>query len=224
MDNHKKVIFKKRIEKVTSALMKNNMAAYYVETKAELLPLVSSLLKPGNTISSGGSMTLEETGVMELIKTGDYVFSDRNLPDLSVAEKAEANRKAYTADAYFASVNAVTENGELYLVDGMSNRVSAVLYGPQSVILIVGVNKIVRNLDEAVNRVKKIAAPANCVRLGIQAPCVSTGECVSMHGNNSEITAGCKSEQRICSNFVILTYQVVPERIKVILVGEDLGY
>jgi hypothetical protein len=121
--------------------------------------------------------------------------------------------------------NAITENGELYNVDGTCNRVSALLYGPKSVIIIAGKNKIVKDLGEAVIRVKTLAAPPNCKRLNKQTYCAKTGQCVAIgRADEKEMTSGCNSPDRICRSFVVCGPQVFKNRIKVILVNEDLGY
>ena len=114
---------------------------------------------------------------------------------------------------YITSTNAVTENGELYNVDGRANRVAAMLYGPLSVVVIAGYNKIVRDLEEAEMRVKETAAPMNCVRLKRGTPCTVTGKCMD-----------CNSEGRICADKVVMTRQMAKGRVKVILVAEELGY
>ena len=117
-----------------------------------------------------------------------------------------------------------TERGELYNVDGNSNRVAAILYGPKSVIVVAGCNKIVPDLAAAVRRVKAKAAPENCTRLSCETFCRKTGECVSLRQESSEMPEGCRSEARICCNYVVSAYQRQQGRIKVVLVGEPLGY
>lgn len=205
-------------------LKKNNIDAYYCETSAEAKELVKSLINKGDVISSGGSMTLKETGIIDVIKSNDYKYLDRNAPNLTADEKQNIERDVYKADVYFASNNAVTESGYLYNVDGNSNRVSAILYGPKSVILVTGVNKIVKNIDEAIMRVKNIAAPKNTVRLDMGTYCSKTGKCVSLNNENSEMCDGCHSEGRVCCNFVLCGHQRHKNRIKVIFINEKLGY
>ncbi len=125
---------------------------------------------------------------------------------------------------YISSSNAITENGELYNVDGYSNRVAAICYGPESVIIVVGINKIVGNLDEAIKRVKTMAAPANATRLNCTSYCTEKGECMGLTSGNSSMTNGCRGQNRICCNYVVSAYQNQKDRIKVIIVGEELGY
>ncbi len=210
------------IEKTINALKKNNMEAYFAENKEEALALVKELLKEGETVSVGGSVTLNEVGVLELLRCGDYNFLDRYKEGLSKEDIEELYRKCFFADTYLASSNAVTENGELYNVDGNANRVSAMLFGPKSVILVIGKNKIVKDLKEAAKRVKTVAAPKNTKRLGVDTYCFNKGIC--MGAESDEMCEGCSSEGRICASYVIHAHQRVKGRIKVIIVNEELGY
>ncbi len=209
-----------KIKKTMLSLKKNNILPFYVETKTEVVPLIESLIKEGDTVAVGGSMSLFETGVIELLRSGKYTFLDRYVENLQRADIDEIYRKSYYADCYFCSSNAVTVNGELYNVDGNSNRISAIAYGPKSVIMVVGINKIVENIDEAVLRVKNIAAPLNTKRLSCDTYCAKNGHCVK----NDTSYEGCDSPGRICCSRLICDKQRVKDRIKVILVGESLGY
>lgn len=215
---------KSKIQRTMENLKVNKMKPYFVETKEEVLPLIKTLIKEGDTVSNGGSETLKETGVIDELKSGKYNYLNRSREGITQEEIEEVYRKTYSADAYFASSNAITENGELYNVDGNSNRVSAILYGPKSVILVCGYNKIVKNIEEAEIRVKTKAAPPNCVRLNCDTYCQKTGKCLSLNSDNREIPSGCHSDRRICCNFVISAQQRHVDRIKVIIVGEELGY
>lgn len=188
---------KLKIEKTIKNLKANKMDAYYCDNKEDACNLVKTLIKKGDVISSGGSVTLKETGVYDIITS---------------------------SDVYFASSNAITENGELYNVDGNSNRVAAILYGPKSVILVCGYNKIVKNIDEAIDRVKRIAAPSNTIRLNIETPCGKTGKCITADKEGAELCSGCKSDRRICCNYVVCAQQRHKDRIKVIIIGEKYGY
>ena len=212
-----------KIEKVMKALQDNNMEAFFVENKSQVCGVVESLLKDGDTVTCGGSVTLAESGVADLLKSGRYKFLDRSKAT-NDEEKRQLYIDSFGVDAYFCSSNALTENGELYNVDGNANRVAAILYGPKSVIMVVGINKIVADIEEAQLRVKTIAAPANTKRLNCNTYCRETGHCVALDSEKTEIASGCKSEQRICCNYVISAKQRIKNRIKVILVGESLGY
>ncbi len=215
---------KERIDKTMKNLIRNRMEPYFCETKEEACEIVKTLIKKGDVISSGGSQTLKETGVYDIITSSDYNYLDRTIPGLTREEIEEVYRKTFSADAYFTSTNALTENGELYNVDGNSNRVSAILYGPKSVIVVCGVNKLVKNIDEAVNRVKTIAAPKNTVRLDCDTYCAKTGQCVSLNKEASELCEGCHSDGRVCCNYVVCAQQRHINRIKVIIIGEEYGY
>lgn len=210
MDKCKYDIIRLKMERTAEALRDNNMYCECVDSTEEALEVIESLINEGDTITVGGSMTLFEAGVMELLRNGNYNFLDRYAEGADIQGIYEA---AFTSDVYFMSSNAITENGELYNVDGNGNRVAALTWGPKSVIIVAGYNKIVKDLDEAAERVKDIAAPANATRLGCDTPCTKVGHCMN-----------CASQRRICATTVICARQRVQNRIKVILVGEELGY
>lgn len=213
----------KIINKTMERLRRNNMAAYYVETRAEVVPLLKTLMKEGETVTHGGSETLKECGVTDMLNSGAYNYLDRSKAETR-EEVEKIYRAAFTADTYLASANAVTEGGLLFNVDGNSNRVSAILYGPKQVVFICGYNKIVRDLDEAVVRLKTVASPKNTKRLNCDTYCAREGECLAMGRDASYMCDGCKSPARICCNYVVSAYQRHKDRIKVIFVGEELGY
>ena len=199
---------KLKIEKTIKNLKANKMDAYYCDNKEDACNLVKTLIKKGDVISSGGSVTLKE----------------RAAEGITPEELEEVYHKTFSSDVYFASSNAITENGELYNVDGNSNRVAAILYGPKSVTLVCGYNKIVKNIDEAIDRVKRIAAPSNTIRLNIETPCGKTGKCITADKEGAELCSGCKSDRRICCNYVVCAQQRHKDRIKVIIIGEKYGY
>jgi Uncharacterized conserved protein containing a ferredoxin-like domain len=201
------------MEKTAEALRKNNFWAQCADNASEALEVVESLLAEGDIVSCGGSMTLFEIGAIDLLRSEKYEFLDRYKEGLHRDEIEEIFKKTFYADVYLTSSNAITEDGELYNVDGTCNRIAAMLYGPKSVIVVAGYNKIVKDLDAAAQRVKQIAAPANALRLNVPTPCVKTGYCID-----------CKTDARICANYTTFTRQRVKDRMKVILVGEELGY
>ena len=162
MDNNLKTIIEKRIAKTIRNLEKNNMQACYVESRADAVNKVRELMSEGQTVAVGGSMTLYECGVIDLLRSGRYRFLDRYEEGLSRDEVEKIFRESFFVDTYISSTNAITENGELYNVDGNSNRVAAICYGPKSVIIIAGYNKIVSDIDEAVDRVKKDSGTGEC--------------------------------------------------------------
>lgn len=212
----------KYIEITMQNLDKNGIKPFFVETKEEVVPLVKTLIKKGEVVSNGGSVTLNQTGVSDLLECGDYDFVDRR--GLEGEELRNSYIRAFGADSYFCSSNAVTQNGELYNVDGNSNRVACIVFGPRQVIMVVGKNKIVKDIDGAIKRVKECAAPPNTVRLGLETPCNKTGKCISLNKDDSFICDGCAGDKRICCNYVISAKQRHKDRIKVIIVNENLGY
>ena len=211
------------LQKTAKALNKNNMEVFIVPTKEDALEVCKGLLNKGDTIATGGSVTLKECKIDELISNGDYVFYDR-MSAKTEEEKLEIYRKAFSCNAYLSGTNAITESGELYNVDGNSNRVAAMLFGPDRLIVVAGYNKIVKDINEAIYRVKTKAAPPNCERLNLDNYCRSEGKCVSLNKENPLMCEGCNSAARICCNYVTMGYQRRKDRVKVILVAEELGF
>ena len=212
------------LQKTIKNLEANHMKVYYVDQKEEVVPLIASLVPKGSKVAVGGSMTLFETGVIDHLKSGGYDFLDRYAENLTREQVLAIYQESFSVETYFTSTNALTEQGELYNVDGNGNRISALQHGPKSVIVVAGINKIVPDLETAIHRVKTVAAPKNCVRLHCDTYCSKTGHCVSLNKENPEMTDGCSSESRICCQYSICAKQRNKDRIKVILVGEELGY
>lgn len=215
MDKNKQYVIDKKIELTIANLIKNNMYACYVDKKEEVIPKVLEFLKDGDKVSCGGSMTLFETGIVDYLRNGKYDYLDRYDPNIPAEKMDDLFREAFLCDTYFSSSNAITEKGELFNIDGRGNRVAPMIYGPKSVIVIAGYNKIVPDIHAAYERVKNIAAPANAKRLGYAIPCGSTGKCMQ-----------CNAPSKFCSLYTLIGYQlpIRKDRIKVIIVGEDLGY
>lgn len=226
MDKNKRKNKEQQVERTIKALEKNNMEAVFIPSMEELTPFVRSLLKKGEKIAVGGSMSLGETGISDLLRSGEYTFLDRHKEGLSPSEVDQILLDSFSVNSYFASANAVTEHGELYCADGNSNRVAAMLYGPKQVVLIVSWDKIVPDLRSAVTRVKNIAAPANAVRLNCDTYCVTHGKCINATVSDDHLMAlsAGSCEHTICSNYVVFSRQKFPKRIKVLLVGESFGY
>ena len=202
-----------KINRTIESLKKNNMNGYYAKSREELINIIEGIVKSGSKVSCGGSMTLFETGVIEHLRCGRYEFLDRYKEGLTKEDVVDIYKKAFFADAYFVSSNAVTEKGELYNVDGNGNRVAAMLYGPDKVIVICGVNKIVKDVDEAIKRNRECAAPINAKRLNKKTPCTKVGYCMD-----------CNSPERICNEYTLIKRQNNPERIHVIFLNENIGY
>ncbi|OPJ62439.1 lactate utilization protein [Clostridium oryzae] len=213
MDNNIKWLNEKKVERLLTNLQQNNMEGYFVQNQEELLSKINELIKANSTVSVGGSATLSETGVLDLLRNGNYNFLDRYEEGLKPDEIQKIFRDTFYADFYLTSSNAILESGELYNVDGNGNRVAAMLFGPKNVIVVAGINKIVKNLDEAIQRNKNISAPANCKRLNRKTPCTVTGTCME-----------CSSPERICNEYTLIKRQNQKGRIKVIIVNKILGY
>ncbi|MEG1404963.1 MAG: lactate utilization protein [Oscillospiraceae bacterium] len=210
-----------KIRRTLKALEQNNMTGFYAETAEKAAEIAMGLVSQGETISCGGSMSLAESGIFAKMQSGDYNFLDRSVAGLTAEEIGDIYRKAFFADAFFTSANAVTENGELYNVDGNANRVAAIAFGPKKVIVVVGANKIVRDLDEAQRRVKCLAAPCNALRLHPDTPCEKLGKCLAADG---KMTEGCRSPGRMCCQYLITAFQRQKGRINVIICPDELGY
>ncbi len=195
------------------ALEKNCIKPYYVENKEEALSLLDSLLNDGDTVTTGGSVTLDECGVINALRSGKYNFLDRFEEGLCREDIIKIFKAAFTADAYITSTNAITQDGALVNVDGNSNRVAAISYGPEKVYIIAGVNKIVENESAAFERIRNHTAPKNAQRLSCETPCAKTGKCEN-----------CNSPARICCTYVVQRKQRNVDRINVIIVNEKLGF
>lgn len=213
VDKNKFEIIRLRMERTAEALRKNNMFCECADSTEEALEIISELINEGDTVAVGGSMTLFETGIIDMLRDGPYNFLDRYAKDLTRQDINDIYVNTFSSDVFFTSSNAITEKGELYNVDGNGNRVAAMIFGPKSVIVVAGYNKIVKDIEAAKTRLEEIAAPANCVRLDMGTPCTVAGKCCH-----------CNSDGKICADTVILGRQRTKDRIKVILVGEELGY
>lgn len=209
------------INELMLAIEKNNMKPFYAETKEDAYKIVESLIPEGATVTHGGSETIRECGILPLLKSGKYNYLDRSAATTPEAI-ADIYAQSFSADVYLASANAITKDGVLYNVDGNSNRVAAIAFGPKSVICVVGINKVVDTLQDAVERVRAVAAPKNTLRLNCPTYCKEKGHCVK--GPDAPMGEGCNSPARICCNFLVSAQQRHKDRIKVIIVNEELGY
>lgn len=213
MDKNVLWVNEQRILRTIKALEKNNMNGYMVASNVDLISKIEELISPKSKVSCGGSMTLFETGVIDHLKSGRYEFLDRYKEGLTQDEIKEIFRQSFLSDSYVTSTNAITENGEIYNVDGNGNRVAAMLYGPDKVIIVAGVNKIVPNVEEAIIRTKEYASPINAKRLNKETPCTKIGRCVE-----------CNSDNRICNEYTLIKRQIDKNRIHVIFLNDNLGY
>ncbi|MEG0077576.1 lactate utilization protein [Anaerorhabdus sp.] len=210
MDANLKTTIENHIETCKTKLESHKFKVDVVENGYECLELIDSLLQEGEVVSVGGSMTLFEMGVIDYLEKSDKItYLDR----YHAEDPFEVFHQALTCDTYIMSTNALTIDGQLYNVDGNGNRVAALTFGPDRVLVIAGWNKLVKDIPSAIERVEQIAAPANCVRLNKTTPCASLGHCTD-----------CSHQQRICGSKVITTESHLRNRIHVIIVKEDFGY
>ena len=213
------IIFQRRellAQKLITNLNKRHFEAFYTKNKNEALSKALEIIKNDETTSWGGSMSVEEIGLIDYLENNGYKTFNR-----AKANSAEEKRKIIInglgADNFLMSANAISEDGEIVNIDGHGNRLSALCYGPKKIIMIIGMNKVVKTLDDAIKRARNTAAPINAKRVSnyfeVDTPCTKTGSC-----------ADCKSPTSICSQILITRLSWPEKRIKVILVNEDLGY
>ena len=210
--SYKSQAYENQAKTIIKNLKKRNMEGYYCKTGKEALELVQSMIPKGAVVTNGGSETLVETSIMELLQKGDYTYIDRK-----AAKTPEESRalfgKIVTADYFLMSTNAITTEGELINVDGAGNRTACLIYGPAHVLVITGMNKVIPSVEDGIRRVRNIAAPPNSIRVGSKTPCSVSGFC-----------ADCQSESCICCQTVITRRSMQAGRIHVILIGEDYGF
>lgn len=209
----KQMDYERKAQTIIKQLEKRRMEGYYFADSAEAVRFANTLVKDGTSVSFGGSATLAETGMTDSLRTRKTLtVYDRSMAS-STEEIDAVYHNALSCDTYFMSTNAITMDGQLVNVDGTGNRVAALIYGPAQVIILAGMNKVVRTTEDGITRIHNIASPPNCIRLNRSTPCAVTGMC-----------ADCLGEDCICSQTVITRRSKDIGRIKVILIGEELGF
>ena len=191
----------------------HNMAVFLASNSQELLALLNEFICNGTTVGCGDSVTLEQTGVLDYLRKRDITFLDKYQPGLSHEDKRAIYLRNFSADTFITGSNAITVDGKIFNIDGNGSRVAPMIYGPEQVIIVVGTNKITKNVDEASKRVRQIAAPLDAKRLGKGTPCTKLNRCID-----------CSHKERICNDFVLIANQFVKDRIKIIIVDQELGY
>ncbi len=207
-----KELYKKQAEALIPKFARRNMEAFYCETAQEAKELVISMIPEGSLVTSGGSVTLEQTGILQELQSDKYTYAARSRSK-DPAEEQTAFARQVQADYYLMSTNAFTADGELVNTDASSNRLALLLHGPRSVIVVAGMNKLAMTREDALRRVRNMAAPPNAARLNRKTPCALTGFC-----------GDCLSPETICCQEVVTRYSKVPGRIRIVLVGESLGF
>lgn len=209
----KETFYKNQAKTIIENLKKRQMEGYYCPTRADAVQKAMELVAKDSSVTFGGSMTLSEAGIMDALHNRDDITLYDRSKAATPEEVQKIYREAFFCDYYFMSTNAITLDGELVNIDGNGNRVAALVFGPANVIIVCGMNKISTDIDEAIARVRNIAAPPNCNRLDRKTPCAVTGKC-----------GDCLSPDCICNHTVITRRSGTPGRIKVLFVGEELGY
>lgn len=203
--------YQKRGEILVKNLKARHFDAWYCNTKEEALAKALELIPEGSSVGWGGAMSAQQIGLMAALHAGNYNPIDRDLCN-TPEEKAQAMKTAMFADFFLTGANALSLDGQMVNIDGAGNRISAIIYGPKNVLVIAGMNKVMDNLDAAINRARTVAAPMNKQRFEPNTPCAVTGSC-----------ADCKVEGCICNHIVVTRHCRPVGRIKFILVGETLG-
>ena len=208
-----------KIQDLIERLAGNNIPAFYVENRNEALAKVMSMIPQGSVVGLGDSVTLKQIGVIDALENGDYVFLNPWKPGISFEKNIELKRRALTSDVFVTGTNALTLDGKIVNVDALGNRVAAMLFGPKKVIIVVGINKIVENVEEALDRIRDTAAPLNVKRHPEFDPAPQCGE--------TGVCDDCSSPWRICNKTVIIERQYDNDKyrpvITVIIVGKELG-
>ena len=207
----KKTMYDKLGSVVVKALESRHFEAYYFSDKEDAVKKAVELIPEGSSIGWGGSKTMSDIGIYDQLKNGKYTLIDRDTAR-DFEEKTKLQKQALIADTFIMSANAISQDGVIVNLDAFGNRAAAMVYGPDSVIVIAGMNKVVKTVDDAVSRTRNIAAPMNAQRFDIETPCKKIGNC-----------SNCKSPTSICSYLIITRLCRPASKIKVILVGEDLG-
>ena len=206
-----KKLFDLQGPKVVEALKKRNFEAYYCSDKVSAVKKILEIIPANHSVAWGGTMTMDQLGLKAKLEAAGYSLIDRDkgsTPD----ERELIMHKALNCGSFIMSSNAITEDGQLFNIDGKGNRVAALIYGPENVVIIAGMNKVVKDMDAAYARVRGYAAPANAQRFDIDTPCKKVGECMN-----------CMSSGTICAQFVTTRFCKPAGRIKVVLIGEELG-
>ncbi len=211
-DTNKQKAYEKFSKTIIPKFEARGFSGYYCNTKEEAAKLALSLIPQGSSIAWGGSESIKECGLMTLLNNQDYQLLDRATA-VTEEEKEAMYLKHMSSDVFLMSTNAFTEDGQLVNIDGNGNRVACLIKGPKSVIVIAGMNKLSSSVDEGIHRTFQQAAPPNAERLGLTTPCGRFGKCTD-----------CLDDNCMCSQIVITRMSREKGRIKIILVGEELGY
>ena len=212
MTEQTKMYYEKRAQVLIKNLKSRHFDAFYCPDAASALEKALELIPEGASVGWGGALSAQQIGLIDAVKKGNYAAIDRDTAK-TPEERNQLLKRCLTADVFLSGANALSLDGEMVNIDGTGNRVAAIVYGPETVLVIAGMNKVCDTLDDAVTRARTVAAPMNKQRFPFKTPCEVTGAC-----------ADCKSDDCIC-NQILITRNCRPAgRIKFILVGEELGF
>lgn len=212
MLTQRKMQYDKAGPKVAEALNKRHFEAYYCSDRAEALEKILELIPQDHVVSWGGAATVDELGVKEALRQRGQAVIDRETAK-DAQERQQMLKQALTCDTFLMGSNAISADGQLVNIDGTGNRVAALCFGPTQVVVVAGMNKVAGDLDGAMRRAREVAAPMNAQRFPLKTPCVANGLC-----------GDCKGPDSICAQIVTTRLCKPAGRIKVVLVGEDLGF
>ena len=212
MTEQMKKYFDKRGPILVKNLQNRHFEAYYCSTREEALTKALELIPEGSSVGWGGALSAQQIGLIDAVRMGNYRAIDRDNA-ATQEERLAKMKESLTADVFLSGANALSMDGQMVNIDGAGNRLAAVIYGPERVIVIAGMNKVVDTLEDAVHRARTVAAPMNKQRFPAQTPCEVTGTC-----------GDCKAEGCICNQILVTRHCRPVGRIKFILVGEELGF
>ena len=212
MTEQMKTYYEKRAQVLVKNLKSRHFDAYYCPDRVSALEKALELIPQGSSVGWGGALSAQQIGLIDAVKSGNFAAIDRDAAT-TPEERTQALKRCLTADVFLCGANALSLDGQMVNIDGTGNRVAAIAYGPDTILVIAGMNKVCDTLDDAVTRARTVAAPMNKQRFPFKTPCEVTGAC-----------ADCKSEESIC-NQILITRNCRPAgRIKFVLVGEELGF
>ena len=211
MTEQMKTYYEKRAQVLVKNLKSRHFEAYYCPDSASALAKALELIPEGASVGWGGALSAQQIGLIDAVKSGNFAAIDRDAAT-TPEERTQALKRCLTADVFLCGANALSLDGQMVNIDGTGNRVAAIAYGPDTILVIAGMNKVCDTLDDAVTRARTVAAPMNKQRFPFKTPCEVTGAC-----------ADCKSEESICNQILITRHCRPAGRIKFILVGEELG-
>ncbi|MFX0197940.1 MAG: lactate utilization protein [Candidatus Hodarchaeota archaeon] len=215
MDRAKKLTYKNQAQQIIKVMKKQNINGMYFDNSQDAVQAICKMIPDNALVGLGGSETIIETGLVDALRKMDIRLLDRYKDGVTTEEVNKMRREGLLSDVFIASSNAITADGKIVNQDGIGNRVAAMIYGPHKVILMVSMNKVVKSVEDAIARIKTVAGPMDSIRVGKETPCSKLGFCNDPH---------CHPPHRICSQLIIVESSLFPDRMIVVLVGEELGY